>query len=137
MGENVSNVAKMFEESQEISENIQRRQVKVGKLRPESFLENLARNDESINYKDQIKTGKLKVNEVFSLDKDEETFKPEIRVGKLNKKDIFRNKENEEVELVKPKMKVGKLDPKHMFDSSNKERENEKDMFNAIVIGKL
>eukprot|EP00092_Neocalanus_flemingeri_P008532 GFUD01009191.1.p1 GENE.GFUD01009191.1~~GFUD01009191.1.p1 ORF type:complete len:962 (+),score=281.01 GFUD01009191.1:210-3095(+) len=137
-GENVSNVAKMWEETQQTSEQNQREQrVSVGKLKRDSFLENFAKNDENINYKDQIKTGKLNVDELYPMNTNDENFKPEIRVGKLNTKDIFSNKENEDVALVKPKMRIGKLDPKHMFESSNKERENEKEMFNAIVIGKL
>jgi len=136
-GENVANVAKMFHETQKASEQIQREQIRVGKLKRDSFLENFAKTDEGINYKDQIKTGKLNVDELFPTNKNDENFKPEVRVGKLNTKDLFSNKENEEVALVKPKMQIGKLDPKHMFDTSNKERENEKDIFNAIVIGKL
>eukprot|EP00090_Calanus_glacialis_P014724 TRINITY_DN2357_c0_g1_i5.p1 TRINITY_DN2357_c0_g1~~TRINITY_DN2357_c0_g1_i5.p1 ORF type:complete len:935 (-),score=258.78 TRINITY_DN2357_c0_g1_i5:146-2821(-) len=127
----------MFEGSPNTSEQIQREQIRVGKIKRDSFLENFVKNEE--NYKDQIKTGKLKVDELFPVNKSDESYRPEIRVGKLNTKDIFSNKENEDVDMdmAKPKMRIGKLDPKHMFDSSNKERENEKEMFNSIVIGKL
>jgi len=134
-GDNVSNVARMFESSQQTNEQIQREQIRVGKLKRDSFLENFMKNEE--NYKDQIKTGKLNVDEMFFANKNEELTRPDIKVGKLNTKDIFSNKENEDVDLVKPKMRIGKLDPNHMFDSSNKERENEKEMFNNIAVGKL
>jgi len=134
-GENVSNVARMFEGSQQTNEQMKREQIRVGKIKRDSFLENFVKNEE--NYKDQIKTGKLNVDELYLVNKSDETNRPEIRVGKLNTKDIFSNKENEDIDVVKPKMRIGKLDPKNMFDSSNKERENEKEMFNSIAIGKL
>jgi len=134
-GDNVSNVARMFESSQQTNEQFQREQIRVGKLKRDSFLENFVKNED--NYKDQIKTGKLNVDEKFFANKNEESTRPDIKVGKLNTKDIFSNKENEDVDVVKPKMRIGKLDPNHMFDSSNKERENEKEMFNNIAVGKL
>jgi len=134
-GDNVSNVAKMFESSKQESEQFQREQIKVGRLKRDSFLENFVKNEE--NYKDQMKTGKLNVEEIFPINKSEEIYRAEIKVGKLRKKELFNNKENEDSELVKPRMKIGKLDTNNMFDSSNKERENEKEMFNNIAIGKL
>ena len=39
--------------------------------------------------------------------------------------------------MEKPRMKIGKLDPNHMFDSRNKEVETEKEVNNAVVMGKL
>merc|ERR1712106_95555 len=134
-GENVSNVARMFEGSQQTNEQMKGEQIGVGKIKRDSFLENFVKNEE--NYKDQIKTGKLNVDDLYLVNKSDETNRPEIRVGKLNTKDIFSNKENEDVDVVKPKMRIGNLDPNHMFDSSNKERENDKEMFNSIAIGKL
>eukprot|EP00091_Calanus_sinicus_P015236 TRINITY_DN3329_c0_g1_i1.p1 TRINITY_DN3329_c0_g1~~TRINITY_DN3329_c0_g1_i1.p1 ORF type:complete len:180 (-),score=34.08 TRINITY_DN3329_c0_g1_i1:103-642(-) len=132
-GDNVSNVAKMFESSQNTSEQIQREQIRVGKIKRDSFLENFVKNEE--NYKDQVKTGKLKVDELFPANKSDESYRPEIRVGKLNTKDIFSNKENEDVDtdMARPKMRIGKLDPKHMFDSSNKEREKKQKNCTALI----
>ena len=65
--------------------------------------------------------------------------RPEVRVGKLNTNDLFSNTSQAEQELVveKPRMKIGKLDPNHIFDSRNKEVETEKDVNNAVVMGKL
>jgi len=134
-GDNVSNVAKMFENSK-ADETVQKEQIRVGKIKRDSFLENFVKNEDDL--KQQIKTGKLNVDNVFPVNKENEVFKAEIKVGKLNTKDLFNNndKENEEG-IMLTKGKVGKIDPSLFESQKGVALENEKDILNNIVIGKL
>ena len=122
----------------------------MGKLKRDSFLEvikNPGDETDRDTFRDQIKTGKLNVSDLYPNDQKEDFVRGEIKIGKIKTKvtlvkegwfsigpiinildsnygvtyyfqELFNNKENEQTPLEKPKMKIGKLDPKNLFDKS-------------------
>merc|ERR1712012_405925 len=78
-GENVLNAAKMFEQSSQTTENLRREPVRVGKIKRDSFLELMKSNscDDGDTFKDQIKTGKLNMTDLYPNNNKEDIVKGE------------------------------------------------------------
>merc|ERR1712203_505003 len=89
-GENVLNAAKMFEQNNQSEQNVRREPLRVGKLKRDSFLE-------------QIKTSKLNVSDLYPNDQKEDLVRGEIKIGKIKTKELFNNKENDRYNWRNPK----------------------------------
>ena len=62
-----------------------------GKLKRDSFLEVIKNaGDETDTFRDQIKTGKLNVSDLYPNDQKEDLVRGEIKIGKIKTKVIFK-----------------------------------------------
>jgi len=141
-GENVRGAAQKFERSVSNEEEKKQQQqpaARVGKLKHRAgFLESL-QGEESPVYRDQVQTGKLKMDKLFCGDEEEEVGKAQVKVGKLNREEVglFTGVVEAVPAIVRPTMQIGKLDPKNLFDNGSEDKENEANRRSSMVIGKL